>query len=76
VGVDTDSGMIFCFDLNRNKPKLDLFRFCFGLFRKISHVKDMGMDMDMAVFLLFRFVSNGLWMLRLYRNTETSCFFI
>jgi hypothetical protein len=32
VGVDTDSGMIFCFDSNRNIPKLDLFRFCFGLF--------------------------------------------
>jgi hypothetical protein len=34
----------------------------------------MDMDMDMTIFLLFRFVSNGLWMFWLYRNTETSCF--
>ncbi len=31
--MDTDSDMIFCFSSYRNKPKLDLFRFCFGLFR-------------------------------------------
>ncbi len=30
---------------------------------------DMVMDMDMAIFLLFRFVSNGLWVFRLCQNT-------
>jgi hypothetical protein len=34
----------------------------------------MDMDMDMVIFLLFRFFSDGLWVFRLYRNTETSCF--
>jgi hypothetical protein len=37
---------------------------------------DLDMDMDIANFLLFRFVSNGLWVFRLYQNTETSCFAI
>ncbi len=30
--MDTYSDMIFCFGSSRNKPKLDLFRFYFGLF--------------------------------------------
>jgi hypothetical protein len=53
-------------EINRNS-------ICFGLFRE-TYVMDMGVDMDMAFFLLFWFISNGLWMFRLYRNTETSCF--
>jgi hypothetical protein len=36
----------------------------------------VGMDMDMAIFLLFRFVLDGLCVFWLYRNTETSCFVI
>jgi hypothetical protein len=35
---------IFCFGSNRNKPKLDLFRFCFGIFRETKKI-------------IFRFVS-------------------
>ncbi len=68
--MDTDSDMIFCFGSNQNKPKLHLFR----SFSRNFHVMDIGMGMDMAIFILFRFVSNGRWMFRLYRNTETSCF--
>jgi hypothetical protein len=33
IKMDTDSGMIFCFGSNRNKLKLDLFRFQFRLYR-------------------------------------------
>jgi hypothetical protein len=68
--MDTDFDMIFCFGSNQNKPKLDLFR----SFSRNFHVMGMAMDMDMAVFLLFWYVSNCLWMFWLYRNTKTSCF--
>jgi hypothetical protein len=69
--MDADSDMIFCFGSNQNKPKLDLFR----SFSRSFHVIDKGGDMDMATFLLFRFVSNGLGMFRLYRNTKTNYIF-
>jgi hypothetical protein len=48
----------------RNKPKLKINTFDMGV----------DMDMDMAICLLFRFVLDGLWAVRLYRNTETNCF--
>jgi hypothetical protein len=34
VDIYTDSTRFCCFGSNRNKPKLDQFRFCFGLFHE------------------------------------------
>jgi hypothetical protein len=34
VDMDPDMGTIFFLGSNRNKPKLNLFRFCLGLFHE------------------------------------------
>jgi hypothetical protein len=72
--MDTNTDTIFFFvrtEINRDS-------ICFGsvsvFFAKLFYVMNMGVYMDMAIFLLFRFVSHDLWMFRLYRNTEISCF--
>jgi hypothetical protein len=66
--TDKDTDTIFFVsvrtEINRNS-------ICFGsvsVFSAKLLLMDMGVDMDMECFLLFRFVSNGPWMFRFHRK--------